>query len=280
MKKSVLTFALAGLAVVAWVGIASADGPQGPAPGVVSGGAGVSAPDGTTRYIAIPAGRDTIVEAVQTRGGRVVRWNVIPGTYGNPLVAWDGTTGGLSVDGKTLALASYSYAPPALKSRFAILATKTMGRRALVALPGIWSFDAMSPDASTLFLIQYRSNKPDSAYSVRAFDLRTRQLVPGAIVDRREDEASMRGSPVTRKTSADGRWAYTLYARQGEPPFVHALDTAKREAFCVDLPLRLTQQKQSLLRLRFAKGVLLEVLNPRGVRVAHVDLASLEARRR
>ena len=59
----------------------------------------------------------------------------------------------------------------------------------------------------------------------------------------------MGGEPVARASSTDGRWAYTLYARRGDEPFVHALDTVKREAFCIDLPLRLAYDRQWGLRL-------------------------------
>lgn len=45
----------------------------------------------------------------------------------------------------------------------------------------------------------------------------------------------MTGQPVTRASSADGTWAYTLYTRQRDAPFVHALDTRRREAVCIDL---------------------------------------------
>ena len=45
----------------------------------------------------------------------------------------------------------------------------------------------------------------------------------------------MHGNPMTRATSADGRWAYTLYDGNGHP-FVHALDTAPATARCIDLP--------------------------------------------
>jgi hypothetical protein len=44
----------------------------------------------------------------------------------------------------------------------------------------------------------------------------------------------MNGHPLTRATSPDGRWAYTLYEGT-EHPFVHALDTANRSARCIDL---------------------------------------------
>ena len=48
----------------------------------------------------------------------------------------------------------------------------------------------------------------------------------------------MEGSPMTRATSADGRWVYTLYSRPGGYPFVHALDTVNGVAHCIGLPWR------------------------------------------
>ena len=45
----------------------------------------------------------------------------------------------------------------------------------------------------------------------------------------------MRGQPLTRATSPDGRWAYTLYDGAGKEPFIHALDTSTRSARCIDL---------------------------------------------
>jgi hypothetical protein len=45
----------------------------------------------------------------------------------------------------------------------------------------------------------------------------------------------MRGYPLTRAASPDGRWAYTLYDGAGAHPFIHALDTANGTAACIDL---------------------------------------------
>ena len=47
----------------------------------------------------------------------------------------------------------------------------------------------------------------------------------------------MRGYPLARATSRDGRWAYTLYGG-GAYAFVHALDTSRAQAVCVGLPWR------------------------------------------
>ena len=88
----------------------------------------------------------------------------------------------------------------------------------------------------------------------------------------------MGGVPVARAASEDGRWAYTLYARRNHGPFVHALDTAEREAFCIDLPLRLAFGKQWTLRLRLHTPTELVVQLPGGGRVAIVDTSSWDVR--
>ena len=86
----------------------------------------------------------------------------------------------------------------------------------------------------------------------------------------------MRGQPVTRKPSSDERWAYTLYARSGQPPFVHALDTVNAKAYCIDLPLRLKQLEQMALRLTLARHGRLLVRNAAKT-LAVVDTEKLEA---
>jgi hypothetical protein len=108
--------------------------------------------------------------------------------------------------------------------------------------------------------------------------VKARRLLPRAIVDKREPDEVMAGAPVSRTVSAEGRWAYTLYARQGAPPFVHALDTVDRSAFCIDLPLRLPQQKQLALRIRLGSSRQLRVARGRDT-LAVVDTETLEARR-
>jgi hypothetical protein len=276
MRRLVLAVAISAAAATVAAG-ARADG-VGPSPGAEMGWTGLLAPGGKTRYVALPGERETIVASVRVRGGKIARWGVVHGAYGIPLVAFDGSTDGLSGDHKTLVLATPTI-NPGPTSTFPILATSNFRVLETVRLRGSWAFDAISPDASTLYLIQYLwtgANYPP--YRVRAFDLTRRQLVPGAIVDRREEEASMRGQPVTRRWSRDGRWAYTLYARQGKPPFVHALDTVARQAYCIDLPLRLRQPKQMALRLQLGTDGALAVRAGSST-VTVVDTATWEARK-
>jgi hypothetical protein len=278
MRRIVLTSLAAIVAAAAAAVSAAADG--GPSPGVSWGWNGVLAPGGQVRYVAVSDGRRTLVEVVRAQGGRVLRWAWIPGSFGVPFVSVNGGTGGLTRDGRTLVLASYATAPgPRVATRFAVLGTRRGLRlQSLITLRGSFSFDAVAPDASTLYLIQYTSARDYNRYRVRAYDLAAQRLVPGAIVDKREPDEAMAGSPIDRATTADGRWAYTLYARQGEAPFVHALDTVKREAHCVDLPLRLGLQRQFRLRLDFRGTNELRVRDGRKT-LAVVDVAKLEARR-
>jgi hypothetical protein len=103
-----------------------------------------------------------------------------------------------------------------------------------VTLRGDFSFDAISPDGRWAYLIHYLSPRNPTDYEVRAFDVEKQRLVPGPIVDPDEPGERMNGIPLSRATSPDGRWAYTLYT--GKETFVHALDTTNRTAVCVDLP--------------------------------------------
>ena len=147
-----------------------------------------------------------------------------------------------------------------------------------IALRGSWSYDAVSPDAETLFLVEHISVGASPRYRVRALDVASGRLFPKPIVDPRENEALMRGQPATRVSSSDGRWAYTLYGRPKNEPFVHALDTERARAFCIDLPLELSQDKQMSLRLRLGRrGRRLAVRSGSAI-VAEVDTKTFEVR--
>jgi hypothetical protein len=277
MRRPLLVLVITLVSAVV-AGGASADGPLGPSPGVSFGWDGVLGPRGTFRYVALPSGRTTLVAVVNTRSGRVARWSSIRGGYGVPLVAQDGSAGGMSADGRTLVLASFVTPDRRSQSRFPVLSVGTLRTRTVVSLPGLWSYDAISPDASTLFLVEYLSTTQNAPYRVRAYDLTTKRLIPEAIVDRLEEEAVMRGRPATRATSQNGRWAYTLYARPRQEPFVHALDTVRRQAFCIDLPLELGLARQMSLRLRVASSGKLMVRTG-GRTIAVVDTDTFQVRK-
>ena len=241
-------------------------------PGLDYGWEGVRAPTGDVRYVALGTPSSTIVAAISVIGGRVVRSRALRGFYGVPLVAYDGTTAGLSGDGRTLVVASYGPLPgTAGTTRFLSLRAKTLRPHRRIELRGSWSFDAISPDGSKLYLVEHISADPSPRYRVRAYDLVAGRLLPNAVIDRLVSKAIMGGQPATRATTPDGRWAYTLYARTKGKPFVHALDTARRQAFCIDLPLKLGEPEQMRLRLRLRHDALT-------VRLGSEQLATMNAR--
>ena len=119
--------------------------------------------------------------------------------------------------------------------------------------------------------------EPNARYNVRSVSLVTGKPVGGAIIDRREPDEEMNGSPYARTRSANGAWAYTLYAKPNGTGFVHALDTAKRRAFCVDLPWRSSFERLAAVRLSLAKGGRsLELARRGGNRLAVVDTTTFK----
>jgi hypothetical protein len=189
-----------------------------------------------------------VLAVVRVRDGRVLNFRWLRGTYGVPRVAYDGTGGGVSRDGRRLVLASQTFAASA-RTRFLVLGTRRLQIKATVTLSGVFSFDALSPDASTLYVIQHLPGGSNTRYQVRAYDLEARRLLAGAIVDPKEPDERMSGQPLRRAESADGRWAYTLYTNPGSHPFIHALDTVERTAVCIDLDWRGSQDRLWRMRL-------------------------------
>jgi hypothetical protein len=195
--------------------------------------------DGKTRFVAVTAdnGLDTVLEAVSTRDGTVQNWTSIIGSYGIPSISYAAASSSLSHDGRTLVLSDASGGAP---SDFLFFDTRNLAMTHWVTLRGHFTFDALSPDSKRMYLIQYTlARYGDYAhYVVRAYDLRTKRLLPGRIADRTQKSWVMDGFPLTRATSADGRWVYTLYQNGGNGyPFIHALDTVRGVAHCIGLAL-------------------------------------------
>jgi hypothetical protein len=221
----------------------------GPVP-PVQGGAGVSPPGSSLNYVAVRAGHDTVMQRVRRDDGVVERSRLIRGAYGVPGAAYDGSSTGLSANERTLVLAAMRAG--ARTTRLLVLDARPLRPRSEVVLPGYFTVDAISPGGRWLYLIRYRSIA-DNDYEVRAYDLARRELLRTPIVDPREPDEKMQGFPTTRTMSADGRWAYTLYANPDGAPFIHALDTEQRTAACIDLD-ELTNDDVSEARLVLASG--------------------------
>jgi LPXTG-motif cell wall-anchored protein len=227
-----LSLAIVGLLILA--GVAFADGL--PIPGVVVKPGGVAAPGSTLHYEASSKRGITTVSRTDSTSRRPPVHLRFPGNYTTPAVAIDGTPAGISADGSTLAVIKPRVRFPQTRTHLALLRTEPLTVTDRLDLKGDFSFDAISPDGSRLFLIQYLSKANPEDYAVRELDTRTGKLEPKPIVDPTEaDPDEMRGLPLTRVSSRDGRWQYTLYTGKGKP-FVHALDTQRGRAHCIDLP--------------------------------------------
>jgi hypothetical protein len=267
----ILTFLMAGLLATT----ASADGL--PALGVDVGPAGLG--DERVRYVAEPDDGNTLLMQIERETATLLAARPLRGAYEIPVVAYDGTAGGLSADGTTLLLITPRKRFPRAKTTFAVFDTQSLRLRRTLTLRGDYSFDALSPRGRWLYLIHYTAPKDRLQYEVVVLDLRTGKIHSDPIVDPREPNEKMNGNPLTRVESSDGRWAYTLYEGT-EHPFVHALDTAQREARCIDLDW--LHGRKDLWQLRFAlreDGRELSVRQPGRDPVAVVDTRTFEAAR-
>jgi len=267
----VLLAVAAGLVLASFAApAASADGL--PVLNVDVGASGVAAPGGTVRYLTVTVGTQTLVEATRRGGGQIVRMQAWPGTWTIPAVAYDGSASGLSADRRTLVLIEPRTSFPRAQTRLLVVQARTLRQADVVVLHGDFSFDAVSPNGSRIFLIHYMSAIDPTRYEVRAYDVRARSLLAKPIVDPRDAAEKMRGNPVSRVMSPDGRFAYTLYDGNGHP-FVHALDTAASTARCIDLEG--IPAKTNLWALRLQLSTRGRVLSVDGGTTA---LASLDTR--
>ena len=245
IRTAVVATAFASLAA------ASAAGADGlPVLGIDVGGSGVVAPTASARYVTIAAAANTVVARVATTSGKVLQSRVLNGTFTIPAVAYDGSASGLSHDGKTLVLIEPRLSFPRPRTKLLVLDARSLSATRLIDLKGDFSFDAISPLGSWVYLIQYLSPTDPTRYLVRAYDVRSGRFAAAPVVDPRAPGEKMRGNPLSRVMSADGRWAYTLYDGAGSTPFVHALDTSTRSARCIDLDA-LAGTDLSRLTLRF-----------------------------
>jgi hypothetical protein len=218
------------LGALAVVSVASA---AYPAPFALQGGQGVLSNNGSVRFIASGAGESTLVRAYKTTDGSTLMSQSVSGSFGVPMLTSTGPGGGMFRDGSTFVLQSMGLHDT---TQFVLLRTVDLGIRDQIALKGTFAFDALSPDGSKLYLIQHTSVDDIQHYIVRAYDLNAHQLMPGRIADKSQKNWVMQGWAVDRATTADGRWAYTLYANPGGFPFIHALDTVNGVAHCVGVP--------------------------------------------
>ncbi len=266
MRRRILLVVAAAAAGILW-STTMASG-AGPSPGVSRGGAGLTS--GKVRYVALPAGAATLVEALD-QDGRVTRQRTVTGNWGLPLVAYDNTVEGLVDGGKSLLLAHQIYTGDGQLRKptiFKLLNARTLKLSRDIRIPGTLTFDAASPDGRYMYLIEYFSAEDPTLYRVRVYDLREGKLLAKIVADRRSWATGMQGMPISR-TWKDG-WAYTFYGGNARP-FIHALNTRGVEAVCINLPWKSSPREIFDYRLRTDGKGHLVVRGPHGRALAVVD---------
>jgi hypothetical protein len=242
----------------------------GPSPGVMQGRDGIAR--GDVRYVAIASGADTILVKVRRDGGRILRSKALVGMWGIPLVSFDGTPGGLSADGRRLIVAdSNGVNPKAKRTSFLVVDTKRLRILQTLRLKGSFSFDALSPNGRSVYLIEHLyANEDPTHYRVRSYDLQAARLSPKVITDKASWDTDMQGMPISRLSHAG--WAYTLYGGSGPRPFIHALDTRRAAAVCIFMPWKYQPENVFMYRLRLDGDRHLVVRGPQGRALAVVDM--------
>jgi hypothetical protein len=270
-RAAVITLSVCGLGLVA-PGIGRAAG--GPVLPVV-GSEGITVPGSPFRFAALPAGKDTRIERLRRDDGTVTGRALLHGHFGVPGATIEGAETGLSADARTLVLGGVAF--NTRRTQLVVMDTVPLRVRARIALRGFFTVDAISPTGRWLYLIHYRSPARDiTNYEVRAYDLPRRQLLSAPVVDPREPSEKMVGIAMTRALSADGRWAYTLYGGNATP-FIHALDTETRRAFCIDVPM-LSGDDASNATLALGPGPVLKIERD-GLPLALISTRTFTARR-
>jgi len=200
---------------------------------------GVPSPDWSVVYRA-EGSQSTVLRVLDAATGATLREHALPGPYAyeSPVFGPLGDPVGLSPNGQWLALRTRG-----MRSGFLVMGTTpasptTPLASTSLALDGDFSFDALSSSGTTLYLEErLPPGRPIDGYRIRAYDLGTRSLVPGAVVDKSETGDRMSGERVAALASGDGTWLHSLYVRgDGSAPFVHALNLTERWALCLFLP--------------------------------------------
>ena len=177
---------------------------------------------------------DALVDT-DPRTGSPRRTLPLPGTYKLPAATSTGLPGGTSPAGFWLVLASdeglAGTVPTA--THFLIIDTAEWRIAQAANLAGSFRFDAISDDGQRLYLIQYLNGKE---YYVRLYDVASHRLDANIVIDKSNGEQSMTGTRLSGITTPGGDWLFSMYVRESDGPFVHALNLTGPFAFCLDLP--------------------------------------------
>ena len=236
---------------------------------------GISGSHGV-EYMATP-GQHGTTTVRKLDGKETMASRKLGGRFAVPAVTLRGEADGLSPDGRRLVLVGPRRQVTHGPTQVRVLDTRSLRIDRRFALQGAFTFDAISPDGSTIYFIQYLSPRDRTKYAVRAYNVQEGRLLRDPIVDPDEHAGEMRGYPLRRVQSPDRRWAYTLYDGGDGKPFIHALDTVEGRAVCVDLDGLVTPAEVRDVSMAMAPLGDQLMLTARKAPIAVVDTATLEA---
>ncbi len=288
MKARTLAGILVVVALAAGAALPSqaiADGLPVPG-GVDTTGEGVVSASGAQRFLAVPHHGDTLVERIATEDGTLLDRLSIDGSFTVPGVSIAGDTDGLSEDGSALVLIRPRMGFPQAETSMIVVEPNSLKVERRITLDGDFSFDAISPDGRTAYVIEYPDRRDPTYYRLRTLDLASGRLAPGSLLPENDPDEEMRGFPMSRVAGLGSRWQYTLYdggliygygeGPAGEP-FVHAIDTVGRRTLCIDLewvpPARIDNVRLELDE----SGANVLVVDPKRGVLGTIDTATGEA---
>jgi WD40 repeat protein len=191
---------------------------------------GVTSPDWRHLYMAIGS---RLID-IDPSSGATLHTMRLPGDYHLPFTTMNGLPGGLSQDGRWLVVQTFDDTPegPPKASHLLVIDTSYARSPVRIDLPGAFVFDAVSNDGKRVFLIEILSS---AIYRVRLYDVGV-GLNPNVVFDKTDGTEAMTGQRVSGVPSPDGQWLFSLYVREHDSPFIHALNLDNGFALCLDLP--------------------------------------------
>lgn len=209
--------------------------------------------DGSVFY-ALDGASPTTLHFIDAKTGRSMTQLALPGAY-TFADEHEPAPSGLSPNGRWLVLVGESIGV----STFALIDTGLLKLAAIEKVPGAFSYDAISDDGTSLYLIEKISPaaardlpgvNAEYGYRVRVYDVPTAKLSETLVVDVKLASTTAENNAETRidgimngiyqssVPSRDGLWNFSFYYNPGRGPFIHVLHLDSRNAFCIlDLPI-------------------------------------------
>ena len=196
----------------------------------------IGAPGWTVAFATdVDSAGNTAVRIIDARSGKTTRTTQLSGRW-TPVAGYGNGPSGLSPNGRWLVLAD----PRPDRTAFEIVETNGPTQPKRLEIPGRYSFDAVSDDGASLFLVERMEG---TKYRVRVADVGSGVLMPGSIIDVKQaattadENGVMNGSYTTATAGPSGEWYFSVYQHPTQGPYIHALNTHSRYAECIlDLP--------------------------------------------